>query len=348
MARRQISRRAFALGATTLGATPVALGAAGEPDAPLRLVFGGDVCFTRDLAAGLAHDAALAPFAGLGSAWSDADLAFANLECVLCGPSVAPRPFRKGAPILRSPPEVAACLARGGADVVSLANNHVFDLGRAGLAETLAHLDRAGLPHVGAGLDRDAALAPLVIERRGLTLGLLAYTFGTNHVPDGGAAAARLRDEPVRHVRELRPRCDVLLVSLHWGDQFTSAIDASRVTLAHRLIDAGADALIGHHPHVLQAVEAYRGRPVFYSLGNFVWGLQDRAMPGALAELEVQRAEPRVRAARLLALRREKGRGFPTLIDARAGRRVLDEIALGSRRFRARFTRSERALELVL
>lgn len=265
---------------------------AGEPGV-VRLCAVGDLLFDRGVrtARGEADPAVLlakvAPFIARH------DLAFGNLECPLAPPEVGfqlPKRFS-----FRCDPEVAAGLHRVGFDALQVANNHTVDRGREGFAHTLDALRAQGLGAVGGGRTQDEALRPVVMRKNGLTVAM----FGA--VGFVLEATTRLRDQPgpawdleglVQGVRRARNRVDVVVVGLHWGAEGHPLPGRSQVELGHRLIDAGADLVLGHHPHVLQSVEHYKGRWIVYSLGNFVF---DNSGPwqrrSAMLSVELRRGQ---------------------------------------------------------
>ncbi len=178
----------------------------------------------------------------------------------------------------RLPPERMQVMNDMGIDIVTLANNHILDFGPEGLLDSLDALDEAGILHVGGGKDLEQAKRPEFIEVKGRTIGFL----GTSRVyMDAGWAAGP--DHPgvfstydsrqaVEAIREARELCDYLVVYVHWGvERETTPKEYQRV-MGREYIDAGADLVIGSHPHVLQSLEYYEGKPIVYSLGNFVFG----------------------------------------------------------------------------
>jgi poly-gamma-glutamate synthesis protein (capsule biosynthesis protein) len=201
----------------------------------------------------------------------------------------------------RAKPEDADALAEAGLDVVTFAGNHTLDFGTAAMLDTVAILRSAGLEVAGVGVDLPSALEPVVIERQGRRIAVLSFAsvmpqayWATDTRP--GCAPARAftfyeqieHDQPgtparvhtfahredlaqaVEAVRAVRAKADIVLVAMHWGIHFIPAVIADyQRDYAHALIDAGADAILGHHPHILKAVERYEGKPIFYSLGNF-------------------------------------------------------------------------------
>jgi poly-gamma-glutamate synthesis protein (capsule biosynthesis protein) len=213
-----------------------------------------------------------------------ADLAVANLEGQLTG---APR--QNAGYYLTGEPRHVALLA--GLDLVSLANNHATDNGREGLAESIATLRAAGIRTVGGGLNQAEAQAPAILEQGGLRLGVLAYNFiPPTLAATAAAAGAANYDEAaaLAAVRALRPQVDVLVVTPHWGVEYQPRPSSQQRRVARVLVEAGADAVIGHHPHVVQSLEwlereGRRPALVAYSLGNFVFDSYDPdAKRGAL------------------------------------------------------------------
>ncbi len=207
--------------------------------------------------------------------WHDADLRLGNLESPLTArPKVSPPKCT-----LRGAPRAIDTLQRARFDFVSVANNHMMDFGPEGLAETCERLDSAGIPHAGAGRNSKAARAPRVLVRDGHTIGLLAYCDVEQESPlyadVSSPGVAPLRSPLcLQQVRELRPLVDWLIVQLHWGTEMAQIPSPVQRDLARQFVDAGADLLLGHHPHVLQPMEIINGVPVIYSLGNFLFSDQ--------------------------------------------------------------------------
>lgn len=230
-------------------------------------------------------------FAPIADLLSEPDVTFANLET-----PIAPRASRGShAFVFNAPPEVISALEHAGIHLVSAANNHALDQGRKGFEETLAELDAAGMPYLGAG-PAPHPEGPLYLERNGLRLAFLGYTYGLNQPGNDcpprspGAAvclqAAELdRTKALVAVRAAAEKSDAVVVSLHWGIEYEQAPREADVEFAHRLADAGALLVLGHHPHVLQPLELYRradGRTalIAYSLGNFVSNQSRNYVPG--------------------------------------------------------------------
>ncbi|HYD40568.1 MAG TPA: CapA family protein [Anaeromyxobacter sp.] len=257
-------------------------------DARVTLAAVGDVLMHGAVKESAAVHGAGAPdagyswlFAPIADLLVQPDLTFANLET-----PIAPRTSKGSrAFVFNAPVDVVSALQRAGVDLVSVANNHAFDQGRPGFEETIESLDRAGMIYLGAGRAPRAA-GPVLVERNGLKLAFLGYTYGLNQpgndcppAPKGAPAclqAAELRTAAiVEDVRAAAAAADAVVVSVHWGIEYEQQPRAQEVALARRLADAGALVVLGHHPHVLQPVELYRradGRMavIAYSLGNFI------------------------------------------------------------------------------
>lgn len=216
------------------------------------------------------------PFAATRHILESADITLANLETPLTnrGEPITEKQF-----LFRNPPEkVAPALKRAGFDIVSLANNHTLDYGTQGLQDTLEALQNNGIRYHGAGMNSDEARKPVVYELPdGQTAGFLAYscTFPEEFWAAADKAGTAFCHE--RHVRAdvaslVEQKVDIIVVSFHWGAERARELRPYQPLLAHAAIDAGADVIIGHHPHVLQGIEYYREGLILYSLGNYTFG----------------------------------------------------------------------------
>lgn len=212
------------------------------------------------------------PFQRMRDVIRGADIAFANLEMPLTD-----RGRHTGA--FRGDPAFADALRWAGFDVVSVANNHAFDAETRGLMDTMANLRRAGVGHVGGGMDLESAREPHVTEVDGISVAFLGYTYGVNGVGSWAWANEGLPGvmplDPLlirEDIRRVRERVDYVAVSLHWAVENSKETHPDARAFAHDLVDAGADVIIGHHPHVPRGVEVYDGKVILYSLGNFAFG----------------------------------------------------------------------------
>lgn len=178
----------------------------------------------------------------------------------------------------RLPPSRLPVLQEIGPDIVTLANNHVLDFGTEALLDTCSLLDGAGIRRVGAGANLDEAKKLEVMEVKGKKIGFLA---ASRVIPVSSWAAGKSHPgvlttyDPAVLLAEIKAaegECDYLVVYVHWGIEKNTQPEEYQRTLARQYIDAGADLVVGSHPHVLQGIEYYKGKPILYSLGNFVFG----------------------------------------------------------------------------
>ncbi len=223
-------------------------------------------------------------FAGIRSVLAEADIVLVNLECPFTERGVKlPKNFN-----FRARPELVEILKRGSVDIASLANNHTSDWGRLGVKDTISTLKNAGIAHFGAGMNLDEARRPAILERHGFKVGFLGYYFQAD--PDmleprevyatrkrAGVAGcykdfACVKAQVEQDVTKLLPKVDAVVVYFHWGKEGSYEVRDYQVNLAHLCVDLGCKCVLGAHPHRVQGVEVYKGIPVFYSLGNFVYG----------------------------------------------------------------------------
>lgn len=217
------------------------------------------------------------------------DINFCNLEGAIIDKG---RPIAGKANVyLNAYPSMAGVLKKSGINLVSLANNHILDYGWEAIADTMDLLDKVGISYSGAGKNLAEARKPAIIEKDGMTIGLLSYTANLNLVMGFKASETRPGLNPTRvspfflpdHVNKedieamqgdinsWQKETDFLAVSCHWGvsDQGTQTVARHQEVIAHHAVDAGADLVIGHHTHALQPVELYKDKAILYSLGNF-------------------------------------------------------------------------------
>lgn len=249
----------------------------------------GDVMLGGTAAPVLAQQGYDYPFVHVGAVLKRSAAVFGNLEGPLTDGGT-PAPDKQY--LFRSPPDkVAPALKAAGFTVLSLANNHILDYGEAGLNDTLAGLARARILHAGAGANDLAARQPAWFTAGGERVALLAYSLT---LPPSFYATADTAGTAFGHERHVRADvaaarahgADIVLVSFHWGQEGSTQLRDYQTKLAHAAIDAGADAVIGHHPHILQGIERYGRGVILYSLGNFVFGSYSRmAARSVIAQL---------------------------------------------------------------
>ncbi|MCL2809152.1 MAG: CapA family protein [Treponema sp.] len=210
---------------------------------------------------------------------TNADLAFINQETVMAGTSFG----YSGYPLFNTPQSLARTLADTGFDIVNIANNHAMDRGRNGLYATLDLLDTIEeFTVIGARKEGESAR---IIKKNNITLGFLSYTYGLNGIPlprdNPNLVSVINREKMALEINALRPLCDFLIVSMHWGGEYLLQPDRDQTSLAQFLAEHNVDLIIGHHPHVLQRVETItlqNGRKTlcYYSLGNFASHQRER------------------------------------------------------------------------
>ena len=242
----------------------------------LTLVAGGDVSLGRFRGQKLLADPSRDDLKMVASLFDAADIRFVNLESIIFDngwTTVHPDNIL----VYSAPPAAAPALARARIDIVSLANNHAWDYGHRGLMETLDRLDDEGIAYVGAGRTRDEAYGFRVVERDGFGVAFVAVTSIWNQVltphPGKVLVADAVTDQLVDTIRRAKatPGIDKVVVSHHGGEEYRRPTYPPIVRMLRAAIDAGADAVIGHHPHIPQRAALVDGRPIFYSLGNLVF-----------------------------------------------------------------------------
>ncbi|MBO8170430.1 MAG: CapA family protein [Bacillaceae bacterium] len=214
-------------------------------------------------------------FARVKPILSRADIAFANQETIIGGVKLGLSDY----PRFNSPFEVGDALKDAGIDIVSMANNHTLDRGEAAIRNAIGHWNEIGMTYVGAYQSWEDRQSIRTIEKNGIVFSFLAYSYGTNGlpVPKGKEYLVNLIDleQIKKDVTRARNISDVVVVSLHFGNEYHKMPDESQTQLVHALADAGVDIILGHHPHVLQPaqwIERDSGKRTFviYSLGNFI------------------------------------------------------------------------------
>lgn len=286
-------------------------------------------------------------FAGVREVLDSADLAVVNLEC----------PFTTRGKRLeknfnfRARPELVEILELGSVDAVTMANNHLHDFGDQGVRDTLDTLDRAGIAHFGGGMSMAEARRPAILERDGLRVGFVGHYFQARpdmrepigvYATDRSGGAAGCYEDPTciramveQDVRGLVGRCDFPVAFFHWGWEGHYEVRDYQIELAHLCVDLGCRAVLGAHPHRIQGIEVYRGVPIFYSLGNLVYGgIKDPSdtLTG-LARLELTPAGTRAQVVPVRYTTWPELPFRPVVLGGEAGLDALRRIAQLSERF---------------
>jgi poly-gamma-glutamate synthesis protein (capsule biosynthesis protein) len=251
---------------------------------------------------------------GLDGLFVRDDLTVVNLECAVSNVgSAVPKEFN-----FRGDPDALPYLKRGGVDVANMANNHSYDYGPDALVDTRANIESAGIAAVGAGADPAQAESPAILHVKGWTIAVVGIDKVLDPEPEEAAAPGHPGTAcghdvacMVREVGRAAAVSDLTIVDIHWGVELDTQPRSDDVAIAHKLVRAGADIIFGGHSHRLQPLELIDGKPVFYSLGNFVWPhLSEESATTAVAEVVV-RANGTMKA-RMLPAYIEAG-GHPVL-----------------------------------
>lgn len=242
----------------------------------LTITFTGDVLLDRGVRKHIENhhgDANCLFSPSVDSVFDISQLVVANLECPA---TKIEKPVFKNY-IFRGEPEWLVALRNHGITHLNLANNHSIDQGREGLIDTRDNIVKARMTPVGAGENMQEAVKPVFLahEPRNvyLLVSLRLALENTSYLPDKPSVSQESFDSlvaRVKNIRSLDPGC-CIIVSLHWGAEHMLRPAVQQLSQAHQLIDAGADCLICHHTHTMQSVEQYKGKPIYYSIGNFIF-----------------------------------------------------------------------------
>ena len=221
------------------------------------------------------------PWEKVNKYFQESDLSIVNLETSITtrGKKWPNKQFN-----FRSHPKNLKYMKEAGVDVVTIANNHILDYSNQGFLDTLNHLEKNKIPYAGGGRNKKEALQGVVVDVEGVKVGILAFS---RVIPDVKWYATDKRSglvgaydgytkDMMNRIKQMKEEVDILVLSIHWGKERSTKPRKQEIDLAKSCIDAGVDIVMGHHPHVLQGVEMYKGKPIFYSLGNFVFGGKDK------------------------------------------------------------------------
>lgn len=271
------------------------------PDARIRIRVVGDImCHDRQIRASEQEDGSYDMtdwFEVIAPSLEQADLVIGNLETSFAGPEEE----YSGFPHFNTPDALADALKGAGFDVLTTANNHSNDFRAAGIARTLEVLDAAGLAHTGSYASQEDFEQQLIVEVKGIRVGVLAYSATFNSTPKEDYHVRALSQELVeRDVQAMRDQgADYVLCMVHWGEEYEERADSTQREQATMLAECGVDAIFGSHPHVIQTAEmltvddgqgGQKHVPVAYSMGNFISNQQNRPCDmGIIFEIELLR-----------------------------------------------------------
>lgn len=261
------------------------------PESPIitTLIFSGDVMLSRVVNQKMEKYGDWAwPFKNIASTTAAADLAIINLESPF---TISDNHLVKtGSFSFNADPRSIEGLKLAGVDVAALANNHMTNQGAKGISDTKKILSNNNIDSVGAGLNSTEARQSVIKEVNGIKFGFLSYAY-----PDDNSVANETKagitgmslEKMTTDIKALKPQVDNVIILMHAGTEYVNKPNRQQTDFAHAAIDAGADLIVGHHPHWVQTTEIYKGKPILYSLGNLIfdqmWSLETRE--GALARI---------------------------------------------------------------
>jgi poly-gamma-glutamate capsule biosynthesis protein CapA/YwtB (metallophosphatase superfamily) len=299
------------------------LAALGEP--PLSLIAVGDIMLGGRTRRRIREHGRDYPFSAVLPILQRAPIVLGNLE----GPLAQKAQKQNRNFSYRVKPKVATSVLRAGINVVTLANNHLVDCGREGVLETLEALAAAGVTPLGAAANQNAAHEPVIREAGGFRIGLLGYYWNrrcaaTANLP---GSAMGVFEELETDIRQLRTRVDRVVVTFHWGRPYNPEPSPRARAKARFAIDCGAHAIVGHHPHIIQAFEVYRRCPIFYSIGNFAFGSGNSRAEGLMLGFRFEEARTLVNVYPLYVKNRDPRVNYqPKLVRGEAAERMLRRL----------------------
>ncbi len=242
----------------------------------IKLYFAGDVTFANHFEN---HVKDNYTYAFKKLQWfSDADVSMFNLENPLTTNGQKVEKLYN----FRAKPEYVEILKDAGIDIVTIANNHIYDYGPQGLFDTITNLSKGNIYYIGAGRNIFEARHPVIFYIKGKKVAFFAY-YGTHKHSDSYPATADSAGTAMRRLKiikediaRFRDQVDVVIVNFHWGIEKAELPGKDQISFAHQVINYGADLIVGHHPHVLQGIEKYKNKIIAYSLGNFIFGGNSR------------------------------------------------------------------------
>lgn len=291
----------FGIYGTMDAASPVVAVASNSPPAPsvaiikekpVRITAVGDILLGRGVGSRLKQQKKgfIYPFEKVADILKKGDVVFGNLEeSITSSTHSLTDVYHSGKIVLKNDIESIAGINYAGFNMFSLANNHIMDYYDKGLTDTIDILDKNKIVHSGAGINLDEARKPAVIEKNGKKIAMLAYTDMAeilykgnpkiSFVADKNKAGVASRAMDIELIKEdidnIKQDADILIISLHWGIEESFDVLPEQRAFAYSLLDQGADIIIGHHPHQAQGIEIYKGKPIIYSMGNFIFDQND-------------------------------------------------------------------------
>lgn len=266
-----------------------------EEEKGIKLTFAGDILLDGYVGNQITKYGANYPFEKVAPKFKEADMVFANLETPVStkGQPVADKTF-----VFRSKPTTLAGLVYAGIDGVSLANNHILDYGKEAMMDTFVQLNKYKIGYTGAGKNIKEAFTPFVQtiqDKRIAVLGVSRVLSGTSwHAGknSAGAASAYTLEPMLSEIKKSAEENDYTIVYIHWNEEFKDYPEPYARKMAQQMVDSGADMIIGAHSHCLMGIEYYKHKPIYYSLGNFVFNRStrggDKTLDSMIVDFEIK------------------------------------------------------------
>lgn len=278
------------------------------------------ICIGHGVSATIEKRGPTFPFLNVASILRSGDIVFGNLEAVLSNKAVNKKSLSSIQ--MRASPYAVEGLTSAGFNILSLANNHILEHGEEALLETTSILPQHNIKYVGVDSNITKAREPLIIDVKSISIAFLAYCL----IPDRTAYISI--DDPGEiclDVRKAKSQADIVVVSLHWGNEYVEKPSPFQIKLAHQIIDSGANVILGHHPHVLQGVESYKSGIIAYSLGNFIFDMIFLGETRNSAVLECRLSKEGVMGCRVLPVYIDD-QYVPYLLQGEGGEALLMKL----------------------
>lgn len=285
----------------------------------IKLTFVGDIINAGKVAAVVEQHGYGYPYTYVEELFREDDITIANLETPITsrGVPVTDKEF-----VYKSSPKMAPAMKAAGIDIVNLANNHILDQGEQGLLDTFSVLEKSEIDYVGAGKDIEEAYSPVIVQKKGISVAVFGFSRVIPEVSwyagkdKPGVAATYDPVRAVEAIKKVRDQVDLIVVIPHWGkEKVDEPVDYQR-SLAKAYIDAGADLIVGGHPHVLQGFENYNGKWIVYSMGNFIFTRAEQPKTWETMVLEATYSKDGQLSLQMTPYYTELGRAVPMGTDA--------------------------------
>lgn len=257
----------------------------------VKMIAVGDIMLSREVERKMINNGDFKyPFLKTAEKTNTGDIIFGNLETSI----INGRAIQNNEMVFRTDLRAVEGLVFAGFNVLSLANNHIMNFGRDGLESTIKILDENNISHIGAGMSEEEIYKPVIKDIKGTKFAFLGFTYNFDQRKSSNGEIYGMANMSIakmeENVKKTKSKNDIVIISMHAGTEYKISSSSFQENFAQRAIDAGADLIIGHHPHVVQNVQKYKQGYIIYSLGNFVfdqmWSNETRL--GAIAEITFQ------------------------------------------------------------